>query len=176
MGLDTVELIFKFEEHFQINYKDTDIEQTYTVGQLTQLTCKMINISSEVKPEFEKIFNQFQEFFGVNIQLNDKISNYLKIDDYKNLSNFINLKINNFSTILKYLLLDPHFIKWKNLTVEEFINGILITNSKNLFDNKSHKTIFQVYLTIGYIIKDKIGASVYDIQSYVNISKDLRID
>ena len=136
----------------------------------------MIDITSENKEEFNSLYALFQDYFGNHIQLADKISNYLQINNFQDLSNFLNLKIKNYSNILKYIFLDYHFIKWEELTVEEFINAILITNCKHLFDNNTPKTQYQVYLIVGSIILDRIGCPVYDIQPYASITRNLRID
>ncbi|MFV0138477.1 hypothetical protein OBK16_02455 [Empedobacter falsenii] len=176
MGLDTVELIMEFENHFNIRFKDEDIQQISRVGEISNLICQMIDITSENKEEFNSLYTLFQDYFGNHIQLVDKISNYLQINNYQDLSNFLNLKIKNYSNILKYIFLDYHFIKWEELTVEEFINAILITNCKHLFDNNSPKTQYQVYLIVGSIILDRIGCPVYDIQLYASITRNLRID
>ncbi|MFV0173196.1 hypothetical protein OBK14_02640 [Empedobacter falsenii] len=176
MGLDTVELIMEFENHFNIRFKDEDIQQISRVGEISNLICQMIDITSENKKEFNSLYTLFQDYFGNHIQLVDKISNYLQINNYQDLSNFLNLKIKNYSNILKYIFLDYHFIKWEELTVEEFINAILITNCKHLFDNNSPKTQYQVYLIVGSIILDRIGCPVYDIQLYASITRNLRID
>ncbi|WP_312208004.1 hypothetical protein [Empedobacter sp.] len=176
MGLDTVELIMEFENHFNIRFKDEDIQQISRVGKISNLICQMIDITSENKEEFNSLYALFQDYFGNHIQLADKISNYLQINNFQDLSNFLNLKIKNYSNILKYIFLDYHFIKWEELTVEEFINAILITNCKHLFDNNSPKTQYQVYLIVGSIILDRIGCPVYDIQPYASITRNLRID
>ncbi|MGV0939122.1 hypothetical protein [Empedobacter sp. ULE_I140] len=176
MGLDTVELIMEFENHFNIRFKDEDIQQISRVGEISNLICQMIDITSENKEEFNSLYALFQDYFGNHIQLADKISNYLQINNFQDLSNFLNLKIKNYSNILKYIFLDYHFIKWEELTVEEFINAILITNCKHLFDNNSPKTQYQVYLIVGSIILDRIGCPVYDIQPYASITRNLRID
>lgn len=176
MGLDTVELIMEFENHFNIRFKDEDIQQISRVGEISNLICQMIDITSENKEEFNSLYTLFQDYFGNHIQLVDKISNYLQINNYQDLSNFLNLKIKNYSNILKYIFLDYHFIKWEELTVEEFINAILITNCKHLFENNSPKTQYQVYLIVGSIILDRIGCPVYDIQLYASITRNLRID
>ncbi len=176
MGLDTVELIMEFENHFNIRFKDEDIQQISRVEEISNLICQMIDITSENKEEFNSLYTLFQDYFGNHIQLVDKISNYLQINNYQDLSNFLNLKIKNYSNILKYIFLDYHFIKWEELTVEEFINAILITNCKHLFDNNSPKTQYQVYLIVGSIILDRIGCPVYDIQPYASITRNLRID
>ena len=176
MGLDTVELIMQFENHFNIRFKDEDIQQISRVGEISNLICQMIDITSENKEEFNSLYALFQDYFGNHIQLADKISNYLQVNNFQDLSNFLNLKIKNYSNILKYIFLDYHFIKWEELTVEEFINAILITNCKHLFDNNSPKTQYQVYLIVGSIILDRIGCPVYDIQPYASITRNLRID
>lgn len=176
MGLDTVELIMEFENHFKIHFKDEDIQKVSRVGEISNLICQMIDITSENKEEFNSLYALFQDYFGNHIQLADKISNYLQINNFQDLSNFLNLKIKNYSNILKYIFLDYHFIKWEELTVEEFINAILITNCKHLFDNNSPKTQYQVYLIVGSIILDRIGCPVYDIQPYASITRNLRID
>ncbi|MGV0995302.1 MULTISPECIES: hypothetical protein [unclassified Empedobacter] len=176
MGLDTVELIMEFENHFNICFKDEDIQKVSRVEEVSNLICQMIDVTSENKEELDSLYVSFQNYFGHHIQLTDKISNYLQVNNYQNLSNFLNLKIKNFTNLLKYVFLDYHFIKWENLTVEEFINAILITNCKHLLNNNSPKTQYQVYLIIGSIILDRIGCPVYDIQPYASITKDLRID
>ncbi|WP_291098362.1 MULTISPECIES: hypothetical protein [unclassified Empedobacter] len=175
MGLDTVELIMEFENHFNIRFKNEDIQQISRVGEISNLICQMIDITSENKEEFNSLYALFQDYFGNHIQLADKISNYLQINNFQDLSNFLNLKIKNYSNILKYIFLDYHFIKWEELTVEEFINAILITNCKHLFDNNTPKTQYQVYLIVGSIILDRIGCPVYDIQPYASITRNLRI-
>ncbi|MDM1547789.1 hypothetical protein HX096_07935 [Empedobacter falsenii] len=154
MGLDIVELIMEFENHFNIRFKDEDIQKVSRVREVSNLICQMIDITSENKEELDSLYALFQNYFGNHIQLTDKISNYLQVNNYQYLSNFLNLKIKNFTNLLKYVFLDYHFIKWENLTVEEFINAILITNCKHLFDNNLPKTQYQVYLIVGSITKD----------------------
>ncbi|MGV0926059.1 hypothetical protein ACTS9K_02460 [Empedobacter sp. ULE_I145] len=176
MGLDNVELIMEFENHFKIHFKDEDIQKVSRVGEISNLICQMIDVTSENKEEFNSLYITFQNYFGHHIQLTDKISNYLQVNNFQKLSDFLNLKIKNYSNILKYIFLDYHFIKWEELTVEEFINAILITNCKHLFDNNSPKTQYQVYLIVGSIILDRIGCPVYDIQPYASITRNLRID
>ncbi len=176
MGLDTVELIYEMEKHFQIEYSDEDLIITVTIGQLINLTSRLKSIESKDQSEFDEVFNKFQQYFNANINIDDKISDYLKINDFNNLSHYINLKIPQFSNFLKYVFLDHHFIDWKELTVENFINGILIKNCTNLIDVNQPKTTYQVYLIIGWITEDKIGSSFYDIQPHARFTKDLRID
>lgn len=176
MGLDNVELIMEFENHFKIHFKDEDIQKVSRVGEISNLICQMIDVTSENNEEFNSLYITFQNYFGHHIQLTDKISNYLQVNNFQKLSDFLNLKIKNYSNILKYIFLDYHFIKWEELTVEEFINAILITNCKHLFDNNSPKTQYQVYLIVGSIILDRIGCPVYDIQPYASITRNLRID
>lgn len=81
MGLDTVELIMEFENHFNIRFKDEDIQQISRVGEISNLICQMIDITSENKEEFNSLYTLFQDYFGNHIQLADKISNYLQINN-----------------------------------------------------------------------------------------------
>ncbi|MDM1139293.1 hypothetical protein [Empedobacter sp. R132-2] len=92
MGLDTVELIMEFENHFNIRFKNEDIQQISRVGEISNLICQMIDITSENKEEFNSLYALFQDYFGNHIQLADKISNYLQINNFQDLSNFLNLK------------------------------------------------------------------------------------
>ncbi|MFV0220414.1 hypothetical protein OBK23_12150 [Empedobacter falsenii] len=78
MGLDTVELIMEFENHFNIRFKNEDIQQISRVGEISNLICQMIDITSENKEEFNSLYALFQDYFGNHIQLADKISNYLQ--------------------------------------------------------------------------------------------------
>ncbi|MGV0845911.1 hypothetical protein ACTS9T_04875 [Empedobacter falsenii] len=103
MGLDTVELIMEFENHFNIRFKDEDIQKVSRVREVSNLICQMIDITSENKEELDSLYALFQNYFGNHIQLTDKISNYLQVNNYQYLSNFLNLKIKNFTNLLKYV-------------------------------------------------------------------------
>lgn len=88
MGLDIVELIMEFENHFNIRFKDEDIQKVSRVGEVSNLICQMIDTTSENKEEFNSLYISFQNYFGKDILLTDKISNYLQVNNYQDLSNF----------------------------------------------------------------------------------------
>ena len=56
MGLDTVELIMEFENHFNIRFKDEDIQQISRVEEISNLICQMIDVTSEKKEELDSLY------------------------------------------------------------------------------------------------------------------------
>ena len=179
MGLDSVELIMSIEKHFDILYPDKEIQQANTIEELTLLTAKIIKVDNPIKPEFDAVYNLLKSYWNDDIKLYHLVNQYIKINGVNIMAREVELKIPNHSSLSFNQLkswLNYYFIKWENLTVEDFINAIIIANPNQFFTELIPNTIYGIYITIARIIEDRIGCPIYDLQPRVHIFNELGID
>ena len=84
MGLDTVDLIFKIEEHFKLPIPDQEAEKMETIRHVCDYISKLSNADSERKVQIEQeILNIVADHSGVDIKklwLDMSISRDLGLD------------------------------------------------------------------------------------------------
>lgn len=179
MGLDNVDLILSVEKHFNIIFLDEDVMKTKTIGELSNLVCKYIYVDNSSKNEFETIYSELKNTWKKEVKLVDSLSLFLPLNERESFQKQLKYaipkhsseKLNYFKKWLNYYLID-----WEDLTVEQFINTLLIYNRDSFFKDEIPTTNYGVYIVTARIIYDCIGCPFYDLQPTSHIINDLRID
>ncbi|HEY0356770.1 MAG TPA: hypothetical protein VGC29_11225 [Flavisolibacter sp.] len=69
MGLDTVELIYKIEKHFQISIPDQEAEKMVTIRNISDFISRLLNAGLEEQAQVEQeILHIVSEHSGVDIK------------------------------------------------------------------------------------------------------------
>ena len=64
MGMDTVELIMKVEDHFQIRIPDKEAENIYTIADIYKVVATHISLKHEVSLNKQEIENQVNQIIA----------------------------------------------------------------------------------------------------------------
>lgn len=86
MGLDVVELMIEFEQHFQVKIEDREAEQACTIQDIVNLICLKRNITAQ----HCLIFNDFSCFIKSELKL--LYPNIELLDVTGNVLDFINMR------------------------------------------------------------------------------------
>ena len=69
MGLDTVELIYKIEKHFQISIPDQEAEKMVTIRNISDFISRLLNAGLEEQARVEQeVLHIVSEHSGVDIK------------------------------------------------------------------------------------------------------------
>lgn len=64
MGLDSVELVMRIEETFDIRIPDSEVEKAYTVGDLYEIVWKHVKVGDSQKCVSQKLFYELRNSFS----------------------------------------------------------------------------------------------------------------
>lgn len=179
MGLDTVELIITIEKYFDIYFKDDDIRNISEVGEIADLVADYLLITNNDQTEFNLVFSLLKSHWNSDVKLYELVNRYLLLDNISTFESTLDLQIpqhssKRFAKLKK--IFNYYLFEWNQLTIEQFINAIIIANKDQFFTQKISKTRYGIYIEISRIIHRHLGAPIYDIQPSSSITKDLRID
>ncbi|WP_312076661.1 hypothetical protein [Chryseobacterium sp.] len=190
MGLDSVHLLMKIEDYFQISFKDKDAEKIYTVEDLSIVISEKKGIIETEKRLLDnftfkilKIINESNNGLFDKTTAISKIESTYSDDFYKSISLRLNLKIprpykNDNSKIIKIFrkILHSTSYNWKEITLENFAEAILIKNFEKFTDKNQINSTYEVYIICAGIIAKKMDVDCYEIKPWKRITTDLGID
>ncbi len=179
MGLDSVELIMSVENHFNVIFSEKDIIKTRTIGDLTDLVCQYRYIKDSSAPEFDTVYNQLKDLWNSNLKLDELVTTYLPINqriDFQHEFQYLIPKHSSEGSNALKRWLNFYLIEWEKLTIEQFINTVIIYNENSFFKEEIPTTNYGIYVVTARIIYDRIGCPYYDLQPTSHIVNDLRID
>ncbi|WP_300674411.1 hypothetical protein [Soonwooa sp.] len=191
MGLDSVELLFQFEKKFQIVISDEEAAKLFTLEDATNTIAQHKNVTKTTCSKIEtiktEIFDTLKQVATIlNMSPNDKISSVLNAHNKG--------AWNAFEEATKYKIKKPYFdsksktsilsklqfwkpnYDWNELTIEEFIDGILIFNYELIVDFINPNGIDEIYIGVAGLTADRTGIDVYDIKPFKSFTRDLGID
>ena len=179
MGLDTVELIVTIEKYFDLHFKDDDFKNISEVGEISDLVADYLSITNNDKTEFNEVFSLLKSHWNSDLELYELVNTYLALENRADFEKNLGMQIPQHSserlTLLKKIF-DYYLFQWHQLTIEHFINAIIITNKDQFFTQKISKTRYGIYIEVSRIIRRQLDSPIYDIQPSSSITKDLRID
>jgi acyl carrier protein len=190
MGLDSVQLIFEFENKFEINISDEEAIQIYTVRDATEIISSRKDVFQEIDAEFlrtrESILEVLKTIFSNDVVMESKISSLLNSSNkgkFKDIEIKAGLKIplpefnyadkSGFFSKLKFW--KPNY-DWNELTVGDFVDSILISNCKEIVNFKNPASKFEVYIGVAGVTCDVMDINPYEIKPNKDFVKDLGID
>jgi acyl carrier protein len=195
MGLDSVELIIEVEKYFKIQIPDPEAEKIYIVKDMVDTVAKHLNIHSNETPLLDTMFSNVSSAIQTTtktknkIQLTDKISNYLSINNkekWDELEKFIKLKVprpdnyNPYSTKLsdkfKRLISWTPDYDWRTISFEQFVNAICANNYLTLLEPGKINNKHEIYIGVMGITVEKIGVDYFEILPDKSFTNDLGVD
>lgn len=184
MGLDTVDLLMEFEKHFQFDIPDEIAMNIYTIKDMTDYVSSMKHVGNEdsevLKSRKEEILLLMRRVLYKDLKVTDKISEYLdgstKVK-WKELRDSTSLRIQKpyYGGLILLPFYKPQYL-WSELSVLDFIEGILIHNFQNWVDFENPSCWSEVYFGVAGITADRIGVHAYELKPYKSFTHDLRID
>lgn len=187
MGLDSVELIMEIENYFGVQISDIEAEKIGTVQEAVDCVSKHLKITSTSTSLQDNIFTRIQNALPSQLSLNDNIFTILdpnNSDSWKEFCNSLGLEVPKpymgeqsglMSKILSKISLTPNY-KWKELSVDQFVNSICAANYKKLIDNRNIKSSYEVYIAIKAITVDKLGIDYYEVLPEKSFANDFGAD
>lgn len=190
MGLDSVELLFKIEKKFQIQIRDEEASQIFTLANFTDTVSKIKRIntigSASIDGIHQKIVLILMKVLHLQeINLNDKISLFLNAAtqrEWTQLKEESEYEIpvpsynSNSSKILTQLFFRQPNYDWNLLTVKDFIEGIFILNSRHFVNFSQPQSKQEIYYGIAGIISKTMDIDVFEINPEKRITTDLGIN
>lgn len=190
MGLDSVELLWTFEQYFKIEISAHDSENIRSVQDMADTIAKYLKITKNDSSLIDELINSINQFCEeLNIDknnLNQKISDFLNPEDKQlldSLASFLDLTIpkpytHSFSIIKKAF----HFRNWtpqynlQDLTVNQFLIALCAKNYRSLVDPESVTNTFEIHLVVVGITSENLGLDIYEIQPEKEFVKDFGIN
>lgn len=190
MGLDSVHLLMKIEDYFQISFKDKEAEKIYTVEDFSTAISEKKGIIESEKSLLDnftfkiiKIINESNNKLLDKTTIISKLENDYSSDFYKSISLRLNLKIprpykNDNNKIIKIFrkILHSTSYNWKEITLENFAEAILIKNFEKFTDKNQINSTYEVYIMCAGIIAEEMDVDCYEIKQSKGITTDLGIN
>ena len=197
MGLDSVEILVRVEEHFGISIPDAEAAQISTVQEFADCVFTKVGVHPGEKCKSQMLFNKLRNYLVSSQRINgdlikpgsrirDLITNDIR-QTWTDIADYLKLDL----PALSELDLDPtkekeikilglKFLTRKSpvtgRTIDDLINWVLAKNyiklihAKNLFDKADVERV-----VVG-IISDSAGIPVEEIENGHRITSDLGID
>ena len=196
MGLDSVELIVRFEKEFKKDIPDQVAETIGTIGDMVDWFYKNIEIHKPDKKMDDEILKQLKDVFAkLNLQYDFNFDSALKdyipkndlINTWKELKKELNLKIPKLNSqdladkkrkdlkILGLIISSPK-PPILNMKFERFIGCIGALNYKKFVDFDSITNLFEIKIAVIGITQDQCGVSIDRIFMNSSFTNDLGID
>lgn len=193
MGLDSVELVVEWENHFDIQIPDLVAEKISTVQDSVDAVASILNISNENSSLKERIFAKLKQVIAktnqgiLPIDQYDLVAGILPNNNkqtWESLSKELGLtipypknKTNNSFTKEIYKAFNWHTnFEYKNLSFSQLTDAICIENYKTLVNPKSINSKYEIYISIVALTAEKMGIDVYEFSPEKTFHKGFEID
>lgn len=184
MGLDSVDLLMEFEKKFQFDLPIEIAIDILTIKDMTDYIVQLKNLGNKdsdiLKNRKEGILILLRNVLQCDLKESDKISEYLDkstSEKWKKLRNSTSYKIQKpyYGGFVLPPFYKPQYL-WSDLSVSDFIDGILIYNFNEWVDFENPSCWSEIYYGVAGITADRIGVHVYEVQPHKSFAYDLRID
>lgn len=168
MGLDTVELITDTEAFFNISIPNNEAEHCTTVGELTACVCRHLALQegpSVLQQNWMDLLRTIIPAGGT-----EPVAAWVACDDKAMFE-----RIGAVMGMHVFLPEKRHRLyKWEELTVEQFLLGILATNFRQVIHKND--TAYAVRVAVTGITLNKTGEDCYAIRPEHRFTSDLGLD
>ena len=191
MGLDSVHLMMEIERAFEVTFSNQEAEKINTLSDCTNCIAKLKKVNNSTDPKIQELramilsscikigeleaFSPFQKIAHVinreQLHLIDAISHVTGLNIPKPKFGYINKD----SFIKKLLISKPNY-NWEELTMNDFIDSILISNYKSFVNFKAPNSLDEIYFGIAGITSENMDISSYEIEPSKSFCNDLGID
>jgi|JI10StandDraft_1071094.scaffolds.fasta_scaffold176460_2 hypothetical protein len=193
MGLDTVELIMKFEKFFKVSIPDKKAEKISTIEDATNYFLGVLNIravDTALKDSIaNKVLVEMAKLGSRHSTIN--YSEHLRIvlancgeDFIPKLSELISLEIHSPYNSNIYAKWKSKLFgasesvsnQFKDISFGDFIDGICGVNFRKLLSLESITSKYDVYICIIGMTHEQSGAEIYEISWQKSFTSDLGMD
>ena len=196
MGLDSVELVVDIEKYFNIRIADRDAENIRTVGDMTQLVARYLQISSTDMQLRNEVFGRIadsirQQFPTAALVLTEPIAPYFPArskQEWKAFEAVLGLQApepgiflsneqswkNGISKLYHQTFPPPY--QWEKITVAQFVDAVCARNCEALIDPAHVRSVYEVYIAVVYHTVQKVGVDYYEVAPEKAFADDLGVD
>ncbi len=193
MGLDTVELVMKFENFFKVSIPDKQAKKIATIEDATNYFINILNITSIDTALKDLIADRVI----AEIAKNDPKLSIIKYSEplKQILTNYDNDFILNLSEQINLEIQSPYnsniLVKWKSrflstseqlskecvdISFGDFIDGICGVNFRQLLSLESITSKYDIYICIIGMTYEQSGVDIYEISWKKSFTSDLGMD
>jgi len=193
MGLDSVEMIMKWEKHFNIKIPDHEVEKIVTLQDATNYIANILSINKDNTNLREKVFKNIQtclkdlNLISKQIEYEDKVSEVVfenKKQIWDKIAFALQLKIpipysfesNTLSSKIVSKLFPQKQNIFDNLLFSQLIDGICGNNYETLVDINNIQSKYEIYICIMGITEDIMGINIYELEPSNTFVQDLGLN
>lgn len=195
MGLDSVELVMDIEKFFGMMIAEEDAARTSTVGEMTDLVSRHLQVVSDEPILQKEIFEELIPLIQPGMQPGKDILLTDKVADYFNPSNKIHWKQVEQALRLTIPVPDgvPYSLKpawkqmlnivaatanyeWNSITFDRFADCIGGANYRSVVNPRKLRSKHDVYIAVMGITVDKTGVEYFEVLPEKRFTDDLGID
>ncbi len=190
MGLDSVELLVKIEDFFQIAIPGPEAETIITIQQMVDTVAKHRNITSEEKILQASIFQQIKMCLSEeDLNMQDKIFSFIGTEkqDYNVLATCLKMEVPFPDYVVvndgkRFIDKIKRFIPWqpsydaKELTFENLTDAILSNNYIDIIQASALTTKYEIYVAVAGMTVNQTGVDYYEIAPEKSFVTDLGLD
>lgn len=192
MGLDSVELIVSFENHFDIAIPDGEAENIVTVQDAAHCIAQHLKVTSTDENLKQDLFEKLKRTL-MQLQLCDAHFNYkeaifarLNPNDLVawqaiekvfngNLQKPIREKKGGWADAFSFVFYKPNY-HWLTITVEQFILANCALNYAHFIQKEKIKSYYEILAIVIGLTSDKCGLDVYEVRPNLSFVMDMGID
>lgn len=195
MGMDTVELVMKFERYFNIQIPDPVAEQMTTPQEAAGAIAGILNITDAATPlrdyYFTFLHNLLARFEADSpaFTLSSPIAHHLSPRQelkWQQVKEALQLNVpmpvlvdpgemNTLSQLKKRIMGAPAY-DWNQLTTEQFILAILAVNYQSLVQTAGITNTYDILVAVTGITIDHAGSDPYETMPGSTFTSDLGLD
>jgi hypothetical protein len=192
MGLDSVELLLKFENYFKISVPDTLAEKVETIQDMADLAVRLKGIRPQASQLQARIHNRvvavLQEMRLTSEDMPHTAPVFLHLlpSDTETWAQFcerLQLTVPKpeappKSGIRQWLRTNIWHVTYDRdaITLGRFITVICAANYATLIDPNTLQDPFEAYCAVVALTADQIGVDLYEIEPWKSLSNDLGMD
>lgn len=191
MGLDTVELVMKFEKYFNAKIPDAVAERMTTLQESADSIARILGITDTTTPlrdyYFTLLHNLLARFDAdsADFQLSSPMALHISPENklgWQRMEQVLQLKVpkpvqdSHLANSLKKLVRVQPAYDWNSITVEQFILAVCAANYELLIQPASITNTYEILVAVTGITVYHAGVDYYEAMPEKFFTSDLGLD